>query len=136
MAATGANHTMVLRNDGTIYSWGLNTRGQLGSYQTNAIPDEANTTHEGAQANGNPADRYYPFRTGSDDHHALFLNNALSFLWQSGSFKPEEMVIDDITGEKLLPWVLPAKSEGNTNEMGEEAFAGADQLQPECGHHL
>ncbi|MDE6107310.1 MAG: hypothetical protein K2F83_01370, partial [Oscillospiraceae bacterium] len=124
MAVTGDNHTMILRNDGSIYAWGNNASGQLGNYLTNANT-ASDSTNEGVTANGNPNDRVYPFRSGADDHRALFLNNALSIQEINGStFKPEELEVTNAFGdkEKLLNWVLPAHGTGKADELGEEAF--------------
>ena len=104
MAVTGSNHTMVLRNDGSIYAWGNNQSGQLGNYLTNSTKEqaEADTTgiYESQAANGDPNARVYPFRVGADDHHALFLNNALSI--NGSAFKPEEYEITNTLNQQEM----------------------------------
>ena len=71
--APGGSHTVVLRQDGTLFAVGLNNYGQLGSYVTNAYGDETD-----AAANDNPANRYYLFRVGAEDSYSLSLNGALT----------------------------------------------------------
>ena len=34
MVATGASHTIALKYDGTVWTWGNNTNGQLGNNST------------------------------------------------------------------------------------------------------
>ena len=76
--AVGKNHTLVLRNDGTVYAMGLNSNGQLGSYVVNARPADANDESFDQTSNNNPALREYPYPVGAADYVTLHLKDALT----------------------------------------------------------
>ena len=82
----GDTHAVAIRDDGTVYAWGLNNYGQLGGYGNLDLPDTAGSGydrgldgyHTSAADNGNAMNRYHATRVGGEDSYTLYLNGALS----------------------------------------------------------
>jgi len=84
--AAGANHTVVILDDGSVKAWGNNTYGQLGQGHTNNIGDGAGEMGDNLSAVDLGTGRTAVAIAAGDNHTAVILDDGTIKVWGQNAF--------------------------------------------------
>ena len=82
MVATGASHTIALKYDGTVWTWGNNTNGQLGNNST----ENSSSPVQVKSADGNGYLTNIIEISAGSDHNMALSKDGTVFTWGSNAY--------------------------------------------------
>ncbi len=105
--SAGANHAMAIGQDGTLWTWGYNDRGQLGDGSTTS-----RTTPEQIQDPANPGQAFQAAWVSAGVHHSLAVDrNGAAWAW---GWNSDGQLGDNTTRDRPAPTrVLPPAGQGS-----------------------
>jgi alpha-tubulin suppressor-like RCC1 family protein len=108
--AAGKRHVLAIKNDGTLWAWGLNDRGQLGD---NSLTNRSNPTQEGSRRS------HWVAVAGGGAHSIALDFDGMAYGW--GANQTGQLGVGDTTDRRLptpefdaWPWVAVAAGERHT----------------------
>lgn len=148
--ATGINHTLALKNDGTLLAWGSNAYGQLGS----TSPDDQRYPVTVVDDSGLPIEGVQSISAGWN-HSLAIKNDGTMLIWGNNgdgqlgngltSARAHPMIMTDKQGRPLTGIIMAVggkdhtailKTDGTVQSWGDNSFGQlgdgttADQTEP------
>ena len=105
--SAGANHALAISQDGALWAWGYNDRGQLGDGSTTSRP-----TPEQIQDPANPGQAFQAVWVSAGVHHSLAVDrNGAAWAW---GWNSDGQLGDNLTDNWYTPTrVLPPAGQGS-----------------------